>query len=214
MSTIGLTSSWLVRFADVPQNSGSRAKPAELQYEAVPLESDGMECRGDIPDLEPGLEYLVRVSAVNSQGPSPPSERGAASLSLSLSGAFGLEHDVWHMARPASTSSGTSEHRVRGSCCVQLASAPRRLRQLPRRRPMSRCRRQPTPCSWSGRSPGAAERLSRATWWTWPVQTQCSQCRARPRLPRCSAFHISCSHPEKGIPRRGTMVWARRPGVL
>ncbi len=74
--------SGLVRIADVPQNSASGAKQAELQYEAVPLENEGMDCRADIPDLEPGLDYLVRVSAVNAQGPSPPSEPGAPSLSL------------------------------------------------------------------------------------------------------------------------------------
>ena len=87
-----------MRSADVPQSLGSRAKPPELQYEAVPLESDGMDCRGDIPDLEPGLEYLVRVSAVNSQGPSLSSEPGAASLSLSLPGQFAMQRDVWHVA--------------------------------------------------------------------------------------------------------------------
>ena len=50
----------------------------------MPLENDGMDCQADIPDLEPGLDYLVRVSAVNAQGPSPPSEPGEASLTPSL----------------------------------------------------------------------------------------------------------------------------------
>jgi len=70
-----------MRSADVPHSSASSAQQAELYYEAVPLESNGLDCRADIPDLEPGLEYLVRVSAVNDQGPSLPSEPGKTSSS-------------------------------------------------------------------------------------------------------------------------------------
>ena len=63
-------------FADAPQSAVSAAKLAQIQYKTVPLENDGMDCRADIPDLEPGLDYLLRVSAVNAQGPSSASEPG------------------------------------------------------------------------------------------------------------------------------------------
>ena len=70
----------MVLHADVPH---SCAKQSELEFEALQLENDGLDCQADIPDLEPGLEYLVRVSAVNDQGPSPPSEPGQRFSTLS-----------------------------------------------------------------------------------------------------------------------------------
>ena len=69
--------------ADVPRSSTSCAKQSKLEFEALQLENDGLDCRADIPDLEPGLEYLVRVSAVNDQGPSPHSELGQCFSTLS-----------------------------------------------------------------------------------------------------------------------------------
>ena len=69
--------------ADVLHSSTSCAKQSELEFEALQLENDGVDCRADIPDLEPGLEYLVRVSAVNDQGPSPPSGPGQCCSTLS-----------------------------------------------------------------------------------------------------------------------------------
>ena len=80
-------------------------------------------------------------------------------------------------------------------CCAQPASAQRRPRQWPRSRPMCRCPRPPTRCSWSGRSPGAAARPSPGTSWTWRARTLCSLCRVPPRLHRCPPPPSYCVPP-------------------
>ena len=78
--------------AEAPQGPVSPAKLAQLQYEMVPLEDNGMDCTADIPDLEPGLDYLLRVSAVNAQGSSPASEPGLASSHLACPTGCMLQH--------------------------------------------------------------------------------------------------------------------------
>ena len=81
-------------FADAPQGPVSAAKLAQLQYETLPLENSGMDCRADIPDLEPGLDYLLRVSAINAQGASPASEPGLGSSHLACRTGLVLKHTI------------------------------------------------------------------------------------------------------------------------
>ncbi len=201
-------------FADAPQIAVSAAKLAQLQYEMVPLENSGVDCRADIPDLEPGLDYLLRVSAVNAQGPSPASEPGWVPSHLARPTGCVLQHtptvscvccsiaaegwltissllvDRWLTCKEVLISKWVYDGEViRGFWltvvfCAQHASAQRRRRLLHRSLPMLQCPRPPTPCSWSGRSRGAAERPSPATLSRWRPQMLCSRCRGRPHLRR------------------------------
>ena len=49
-----------------------------LSFAPVHMEVDGMACSARVEGLEPGMRYLFRVSAVNSEGSSDHSEVGAA----------------------------------------------------------------------------------------------------------------------------------------
>ena len=200
-----------------PQSPAGTAKLVQIRFETVPLENSGMDCRADIPDLEPGLDYLLRVSAVNAQGPSPASEPGLISSHFACPIGLVLQHTAmmspmcgstapescsqeaiqwWIAGWPAKMAGSllviycdpnrqvTRDYWLTVVLCVQHASAQRRRRLLHQSHPMSRFQRPPIPCSWSGRSLGAVERLSPATLSRWHPQMLCSRCRGRPRLRR------------------------------
>ena len=100
--------------AEAPQGPVGPAKLAQLQYEVVPLENSGMDCRADIADLEPGLDYLLRVSAVNAQGPSPASEPGLVPSHLARPTGCVLQHTA--TASPVCCSTA-AEGRSRKAIC-------------------------------------------------------------------------------------------------